>query len=344
MTPATPEEDRMATLVPSYPHETGEHCASTALRNLLAHRGTRLSEGMVFGLASGLGFFYFENDQTSPSRMFHGRTGTLESDFGRNTGVDFVDREEPDDARAWQLLRERLDAGEPVMLSTDTYYLRYHNTTSHFPGHRCVAVGYDDDTETVLIADRKFAEYQRCSYAELRQSRNALDYAMSCENRWGDFGTEAGLGRPLEEAIQVALERTARQFLDPDPGLPAGLPAMRALAAAFPSWSDAADWSWAARFGYQVIIKRGAGGSFFRSLYADFLEEAAPRVPRVASANLPERMSEIAGRWRELAACLEEQSERETCDPSLFDRASRLTSDLADREQRFFEECLTLLS
>ena len=122
---------------------------------------------------------------------------------------DDVDRPEPDNDHAFALLRERLDAGEPILLSTDTYYLGYHNTSSHFPGHRCVAVGYDDETETVLIADRKFEEYQRCSFQELRESRNATDYPMKCNNQWGDFGANAKLGRPLEEAIAIALRRNA---------------------------------------------------------------------------------------------------------------------------------------
>ena len=37
-----------------------------------------------------------------------------------NTAMDFVDRPEPDDDRAWNLLRERLRAGEPILLSTDS--------------------------------------------------------------------------------------------------------------------------------------------------------------------------------------------------------------------------------
>ena len=82
----------MTVLVESYRHETGEHCASTALRNLLRHRGTELTESMIFGLASGHGFFYIENDTLSPTRMFHGRTATLEQDFGENTGLDVVER------------------------------------------------------------------------------------------------------------------------------------------------------------------------------------------------------------------------------------------------------------
>ena len=89
----------MKVLVDDYQHQTGEHCASTALRNLLAHQGTLLSEGMIFGLASGLGFFYLKGEM-SPSRMFHGRTVSLENDFGENADVPLRDRMEPDADRA----------------------------------------------------------------------------------------------------------------------------------------------------------------------------------------------------------------------------------------------------
>lgn len=323
-----------------YRHRTGEHCASTALRNLLAHYGTDLSEGMVFGLASGLGFFYLRDDAMSPTRLFHGRTATLEGDFGRNTGLDFVDRPEPDDERAWQLLRERLAAGEPVMLSTDTFYLGYHNTTSHFPGHRCVAVGFDDETRSVWIADRKFDDYQRCSFDELRQSRNAPDYPMRCDNQWGDFGKPVRFGRPLAEAIRAALRRTASEMLEPSAELPSGIPAMRDLARELPGWSGLDDWSWAARFGYQVVVKRGSAGTFFRSLMADFLREAAEHAPEIAATDLAARMDAIAARWCDLAALLKDQSERAECEPALFERAAELVDELADREEAFCRDAL----
>ena len=100
-------------VVEDYVHRTGEHCASTALRNLLAHHGHDLSEGMIFGLASGLGFFYLRDPSISPTRMFHGRTPTLEADFGPNTGMDVREVAEPDDEVAWQRLRASIDAGHP---------------------------------------------------------------------------------------------------------------------------------------------------------------------------------------------------------------------------------------
>ena len=339
-----PDFPSSAVLVDDYVHRTGEHCASTALRNLMGHAGTELSEGMIFGLASGHGFFYLESDDLSPTRMFHGRTATLEQDFAENTGLPMTDRIEPDDDVAWQRLRESIDAGRPVMVSTDTFYLGYHNTTSHFPGHRCVVVGYDDASESVYVADRKFDDYQLCSYDELRASRNAKDYPASCENQYGDVTGPLAFGRPIAEAVPVALLRNARAMLEPDSPLPAGIPAMRKLAADLAGWKSLEDWSWAARFGYQVVVKRGAAGTFFRSLLADFLREAAPLVPGLSSVAPAAAIDSIAARWCDLAALLREQSERETCDPELFAAAGRVASELADREARFFEGVLAGLA
>jgi hypothetical protein len=229
------------------------------------------------------------------------------------------------------------------MLSTDTFYLGYHHTTSHFPGHRCVAVGYDDDTRTVLIADRKFPEYQRCSFEELAAARNARDHPMPCLNRYGDFGSRRGMARPLPEAIAAALARNARGMLEPEPApFPCGLPGMRVLAASLAGWRDAPDWSWCARFGYQIVVKRGAGGSFFRQLAADFLREAAAHVPEIGEADLPARMDEIAAGWRAFAGVLFEQSERETCDRGLFHTAGRMAGSLADAEESLFTDALAL--
>ncbi|HKA14382.1 MAG TPA: BtrH N-terminal domain-containing protein [Myxococcota bacterium] len=326
----------MAVLVESYRHRTGEHCASTAMRNLLAYHGTDLSEAMVFGLASGLGFFYFANDAVSPTRMFHGRTPTFEENLAASTGVALALRAENDDARAERELCERLDAGVPVLLATDTYYLGYHHTTSHFPGHTCVAVGYDPARGAVWIADRKFPELQICSFGELRRARNAPDYPIRCANRCGDCAAGARLERPFEQAVASALRHAAREMLAPAPGMPGGIPAMRHLASDFPSWSALADWSWAARFGYQIIVKRGAAGSFFRSLYADFLREAARQLPALDA--LAPRMDAIAERWRALAMPLEQQSERDTCDPALFAQAGRQIREIAELEHAFYRD------
>jgi len=294
---------------------------------------------MVFGLGAGIGFFYLRSYATSPSRMFQGRTLSFESDFFANAGIPFEDRPEADDERAWQAVRERLDAGEPVLIATDTFYLGYHATTSHFPMHRAVVVGYDDATRQVFMADRKFPELQTASFEELARARNAPDYPMTCHNQFGAFLGPVRVGADLPQAVRAAMRQAADWMLAPagdDPMMRTGVDAMRGLARDFPGWRDAADWSWAARFGYQVVIRRGAGGSFFRSIYADFLTEAATHVPAVGEAGLAGEMHDIAAGWRALAGTLEEQSEREECDPALFESAGAQTAALADREEAFF--------
>ena len=103
-----------------------------------------------------------------------------------------------------------------------------------------MVVGYDDASETVFIADRKYDEYQRCSFEELRQSRNARDYPMSCDNAYGRFLGKVELGRDLGEAIRVSMKKTADAILRPVAPTPSGeqpngISAMRVLSREFRS-------------------------------------------------------------------------------------------------------------
>ena len=73
-------------MVPGYRHVPGNHCGSTALRNLLAFHGLEMSEEMALGLGAGISFFYVVLEGSSPSRFTNGRTGRLEEQF-----VDLTD-------------------------------------------------------------------------------------------------------------------------------------------------------------------------------------------------------------------------------------------------------------
>ena len=66
-----------ATMVPGFRHVPGNHCGSTALRNLLAFHGLEISEEMALGLGAGVCFYYVHLDEGSPSRFTNGRVGRL---------------------------------------------------------------------------------------------------------------------------------------------------------------------------------------------------------------------------------------------------------------------------
>jgi hypothetical protein len=311
--------------VPDYTHTPGHHCGSTALRNLLAFYGVPLSEETAFGLGAGACFYYLTLEDASPSRWFNGRAARLEENFRDLTGSALRMRtfKQGDDG-AWDAARAEVDAGNPILLLTDLYYLDHYGNSAHFPGHAVVLAGYDD--EFAYLSDTGFEELQKTSLESLDRARHSSHPAYPLE---GHMFTVAEAIDPerLEAATPAAVDHAAKEMLEPAWGEFAGLPAVRRLAGEAGSWPEATeDWQWCARFAYQVIERRGTGGGAFRPMYARFLEEA--RRPEASLA------AEAAARWTELAGAFHTASERDDPEPSLWraiDLAAQRVLDAEDR-------------
>ncbi len=288
--------------VPGYTHHPGHHCGSTALRNLLGFHGVQISEELAFGLGAGPCFYYVTLPEASPSRWFNGRTARLEENFGELTGAALAMRTfEPGEEDAWQAAREQIDGGTPVLLLTDLYYLDHYGNSAHFPGHAVVLAGYDE--EVALLSDTGFEELQRTRLANLDRARHSEHPAYPLAGHMFSVTGEIDI-RSLREAIPAAIERATGAMLEPQFREFSGLEAVRRLSEEAGAWPETAeDWRWCARFGYQVIERRGTGGGAFRLMYSRFLEEAErPEAPLAADA---------AARWTELAASLRAASEAE---------------------------------
>src|SRR6185295_8870000 len=261
--------------VPNYTHTPGNHCGSTALRNLLAFHGVAdLSEEMAFGLGAGACFYYVALDEASPTRWFNGRTARLEETFAKLTGAALELRTfEAGDGEAWEAARAAVDAGQPALLLTDLYYLDHYGNSAHFPGHAVVLAGYDD--EFAHLSDTAFEELQKTTRLEdLDKARHSQHPAYPLSGHM--FIASGPVTREqLRDAIPAAIERAAKAMVEPEYREYSGLGAVDRLAEEAGSWPEATeDWQWCARFGYQVIERRGTGGGAFRLMYSRFLEEA----------------------------------------------------------------------
>ncbi len=166
-------------MVPGYRHVPGNHCGSTALRNLLGFGGVAISEEMALGLGAGVCFYYFPLDGQSPSRFTNGRVARLEEQFLELTGLPLSLRTFDAPDQSWEAARAAVDAGSPALLLTDLYYLDHYGNSAHFPGHAVVLAGYDD--ELAYLSDTAFDELQTTRLENLARARHGKHPVFALE-------------------------------------------------------------------------------------------------------------------------------------------------------------------
>lgn len=324
-----------ATMVPGYRHLPGSHCGSTALRNLLAFHGTEISEEMALGLGAGACFYYAAIPGNSPSRLANGRVLRLEEGFVELTGTPlrldaFGSAEE-----SWAAARATVDSGRPALLLTDIYHLDHYGSSAHFPGHAVVLAGYD--AEVAYLSDTGFDELQTTGLESLARARHGSLPPFPLDGQMLTVPNGAELA-DLRAAARRAIERASSQMLEPELGPYQGIPALRRFADEVGAWpAEAEDWRWCARFGYQVIERRGTGGGSFRRMYSRFLAEVGDAGLAPVGAG-PRLAVEASERWSALAATLLAASEPEAPDAEQWDRVAAEAARVLAAEEALWHE------
>ncbi|WP_267643197.1 BtrH N-terminal domain-containing protein [Haloarchaeobius amylolyticus] len=330
-------------MLTGFAHETGNHCGSTSLRDVSDFNEWGLSEPLCFGIGAGLGFSYIERED-SPTRQFVGRSPWLETGFYDHLGITFEERDGQPFDDAWTDIRTHLDAGRPVLLFVDIYYLEYFDSDVHFSPHVVVAVGHEDDT--VLLADSEFDDVQRLPLDQLADSLDS-DHGFfgPIRNHWlAPTGEEPT--RPVANAIHDGIALTTKTMLEPESFSFSdaststgthGLAGMRAFGRDLPDWQALPDATWCTRFAYQNVEKRGTGGGAFRGLFAPFLDEAAERTDLV-TAELAAEAHEIASDWSDIGQSLKRAglADEEDEAKAAYEEAGEQVLAVADREEELY--------
>ncbi|MBN6051630.1 BtrH N-terminal domain-containing protein [Nonomuraea sp. RK-328] len=306
-----------------------QHCETTALGVLLRHQGLDLSEPMLFGLGSGLSFVYWDS-KNMDFPFLGGRVKPFEltRNLATRLGLELLAQETSSPSRAWENVAAPIDAGHPVGLQLDCYYLEYFGSKVHFGGHVVAMYGYDDHNAYLVDTDQQGGAVST-SLSSLAQARAARG-PMTAKHR--SFTLTAPGNRPSPHSqIVPAITACADAFLNP-PIANLGHRGIEKTGKLVRTWLQRTDDP--RRDLPQVALlmeKAGTGGALFRNLYRDFLAECVELLDSGHLRTGHGLYAEAAALWTEVAALIAKAGE--SGDAQCLVQAGTVLRDLARIER-----------
>ena len=330
----------MKKIIEGYKHKTGSHCGSTTTSNLLRFHNINLSEEMCFGLGSGIAFCYFAHPDFDPPIFVSGRTQYLEIDLCVNLGLHCTLRSGNFD-NEWRIIKEKIDNNEPTIALVDTYFLPYFKTRYHFPMHRVIIVGYNDEEDIVYISDNEREEIQEVPYKIFKKARTSSSLPIPTENKWFEIAIENKI-KPIKTAIRDAIEKTYYSMFQQDCEN-YGVKGLKKFTKDLKMWDKTFGdkWKEAVKFTYLFFEKFGTGGGNFRFLYAGFLNEIkeiyqTPKLNKVA-----DDYQKVASKWQDFANLIKSASKEENFEKIIF--ASDKFSKFISEEQEIYKNLYSIV-
>ncbi|MGW0884685.1 BtrH N-terminal domain-containing protein [Streptomyces sp. NPDC002671] len=314
------------------------HCETTALGVLLRHQGLDLSEPMLFGLGSGLSFIYWDGKNMDfPFLGGRVKPFDLTSNLATRLGLELLIQETTSPRKAWDNVAASIDAGHPVGLQLDSYYLDYFSSKVHFGGHVVAMYGYDDHNAYLVDTEQQGGAVST-SLTSLAQARAARG-PMTAKHRSFALTAPRNLPSPHGQIVP-AITACADAFLNP-PIANLGLRGIEKAGKLVCTWlqrtdNPQRDLPQAAR----LMEMAGTGGALFRNLYRDFLAECTDLLDNSHLRTGHTLYAEAATLWTEVAALIKKAGE--SGDAQCLVQAGSVFGDLS-RIEREAMQALTCL-
>ncbi|MFW9998569.1 MAG: BtrH N-terminal domain-containing protein [Candidatus Hodarchaeota archaeon] len=272
-------------VIDDFKHMAGANCQMSSLRKVLAYYDIELSEPMIVGLSSGLGFFYFYMKRM-PFPMVLGlavkKTEVFERVLNRLGGSVKI-TETASVNVAHNNLVALLEKEQPAITFVDFAYLPFffaegtpipNEKSGHFGAHTFVTYGIDEEKNMAYISDR-YANPHLMTYEELKAARGSKHAPFPAKNKLVELVLPKKI-KDLKELIPAAIKANVNFMYNP-PIKNMGLTGFQKWRIMLPTWgTEFTDENLI--FGLVSVFiymeTGGTGGAMFRILYRDFLKEA----------------------------------------------------------------------
>ncbi|MGB0525707.1 MAG: BtrH N-terminal domain-containing protein [Flammeovirgaceae bacterium] len=312
----------------------GQHCETTATGSLLNQLGIELSEPLLFGLGEGLSYIFW-NMKIMDFPFIGGRVkpDVLTQNICRNLNLTLAVKETSSIKKAWNNVQNSLEQGKAVGLKLDCYHLEYFSSKIHFAGHYVAMYGYDEEFAHLVDTVQQGGKV-KTTLKSLELARNEKG-PMSSKNK--SYTIEKSGELPdLQEAIKKAISTNASEYLNP-PIKNISYKGIAKTATEIKKWFKQ---SKNVKRDFQttstLMERAGTGGSIFRNLYRDFLQESYDVLKIDGIHEAHEDFKEIAKRWKSISDLFYEAGE--TSDVTYIHEASEILLNLAERERIAMEK------
>lgn len=329
----------------AFEHRMAAHCETGTVTALLNHGGLEITEPMVFGIASGIFFGYFESSNFSfPTFIVRNKPGSIRKNISKRLGVKFYEQSFRDNLKGERALNDLIARGVPTAAQVDFYYMEYMPDYQrvHINVHFINVIGLNENN--YLVSDSYYPKKSGLKISTLNKARFAggfmapkgfLFYPVSIP---GDI--------PLEKAIVAGIKKASYNMIKlPVPFV--GVKGIRKFAKKVRTWhSIARDIDHLSHEIMRINIlleDQGTGGAGFRYLYATFLQQAAARLHEDNLKDMSKRMMLIGDNWRNISYFAAKAGKNRDLGPERLNELSEMINARADEEYQFFSDLAKLV-
>ena len=286
-------------IINKFIHRIGHHCESSSMRDLFEFHGFPMSEAMAFGLDATMGFGFFDTTnnmsfipESDIPFFLGGKQGTIEPNSlaCRLLGITLRKQSFSSANKAWGESKKMVDQNNPLILKVDLGYLPYFEDEGdiHFGGHAITLAGYDEEKGIAFIGDSEFEGFQEVPIEKLKEARNSAygpKFMHPSNAQFSMIRRPDGKHPPFAAGVKVAIKKVVDNMLRPSVNNN-GVQGLKQFAASIPQWDKKLQGIAKDPLGKPISRARlmfelihgyietwGTGGSSFRNLYKQFLEE-----------------------------------------------------------------------
>lgn len=323
----------------NFKHHQSAHCENGVASNLLKFNGINISEPMVFGIGSGLFYFYlpFLKVNHAPAISYRPMPGSIFNKAAKRLGIKVKRIKFSNENQAQKALEQNLKNNIPTGLQVGVYNLTYFpdEYRFHFNAHNLVVYGKEEDT--FLVSDPVMETVTKLTSKELEKVRFAKG-ALAPKGQMY-FPINVPITLNWESAIKKGIKNTCNDMLAPVPMI--GINAMKWVAKDIRNWPKKKGVKVANHYLAQMVRMQeeiGTGGGGFRFIYAAFLQEAAVILNNDNLKELSTEMTIIGDMWRDFAVNAARVYKNRSNQNDVYNALADELLVIASKEKTFFKE------